>query len=355
MASLPQCSLKEEAILELFTSSSTGCKVSKLRGREPTPDIVSFINTDPSVSTWQERAKPATEKQHAVWVSGYPRSGSSTVLSMVSATMDDNQDPGRPIFSVFEPCHDGDEYQAWLAERAEAKPNHNSCPDVLWSLSRCDFTGIGNLWGWWDPHSTNNHTKFNNVSAHNMCTAADVVAFKTVDFGHDLQQFDFLLDSHPNFRVLDVVRDPRGIYASWMTLEPFATLVKEGFPDTGKPFYTLTEICDHFDMNLKFIDERVHRVVFEELMTNPWDVTQGVYEFLGIPFGNKQSMWIENVFNNTDCPPPPPEMVGFTDCHADSGSAVTDRWRTVLTEKELSEWKNSKSCQRIAEVYNFRD
>merc|ERR1719401_2814590 len=142
-----------------------------------------------------------------------------------------------------------------------ATGENGACPHVLKNLVRCDFDGVDKLWGWWDPHSTNNHTKFYNQSAHELCVDASIVAFKTVDYGHDLQEWQWLMDSHPHLRVLDVVRDPRGIYASWKTLEPFATLLKEG--DHGKPFYTLTEICDHFEMNLNFIDPRVHRVVFE--------------------------------------------------------------------------------------------
>jgi len=69
-------------------------------------------------------------------------------------------------------------------------------------------------------------------------------------------------------KVLDMVRDPRAIYASWKGLEPFKTLVGEN------DFYTLSQICDHFAKNLDFDDDRIKRVIFEDLMTNPKAITK---------------------------------------------------------------------------------
>jgi hypothetical protein len=261
------------------------------------------------------------------------------MLSMISATMDNNHDPGH-VFSLFEPCHDGDEFK---------DSKKSQCGPVLKSLTRCNFDGIEKLWGWSDPHSTNNHTKFNADLARDICTQADIVAFKTVDYGHSIEQWKWLLDSHPNFRVLDIVRDPRGIYTSWKDLEPFKSLVAAG------DFYTITDICTHFAKNLDYHDPRVHRVVFEELMETPKKVTTEVYEFLRLPYGDKQTQWIHDVFNNSACPPPPPELVGFTDCHANSGSSVVEKWHTVLSEEELQEYQDSPECQRVAKAYGYKD
>jgi len=275
--------------------------------------------------------------QRVVWVSGYPRSGSSTVLSMVSATVDDNRAAGQ-TFSLFEPCHDGDVLAKWKAQAG--------CSSLLYGLTRCDFAGIKKLWGWADPHSTNNYTTFSSLAAHDVCAAADVVAFKTVDYGHELSSWKWLLDSHPNMRIIDVVRDPRGIYASWKVLEPFASLVK-----TGK-FYTLVEICDHFEKNIEYKDDRIHRVLFEDLLSFPYRTTRNVYKFLGETYGEEQEAWVQNAFNNKHCPPPKPGMEGFTDCHTNS-TAVKDKWRTVLKQSELDAFTKSKSCTKIAKYYGY--
>jgi len=273
-----------------------------------------------------------------VWVSGYPRSGSSSILSMVSATRDDNTDGGT-VFSLFEPCHEGDQYKEWKQK--------DGCSGVLWGLARCNFEGITNLWGWADPHSTNLHRKYNKKAATSKCGEADVIAFKTVDFGHDLKEWTWLLDSVPSMKVLDVVRDPRGIYASWKGLEPFKSLVESG------NFYTIPEVCENFARNLDFEDDRVHRVVFEELMGNPFNSTVNTYSFLGLEYGGKQKDWVKSVFQAKDCPEPKVNMQGFTDCHTQPGTEVAEKWRTELTDEEKKLFSENADCLKVAQAYGW--
>ena len=221
---------------------------------------------------------------------------------------------------------------------------------MLFDVSHCDFCGVEQLWGWRDSHSTSNFTKeFNKDVATEMCEEADIIAFKTVDWGRDLHKWNWLLNSRSHMKVLDMVRDPRAIYASWKWLEPFKSLVEA--PD----FYTLTEICDHFARNLDFKDQRVKRVIFEDLMQNPKVVTQQIYAFLGEAFTDEQEKWIQGAFNAKDCPPPAPGMKGFTDCHTSSGvdPRGDEKWRDELTAAELAIFENSKNCQRVADAYNY--
>eukprot|EP00448_Togula_jolla_P005185 CAMPEP_0170612518 /NCGR_PEP_ID=MMETSP0224-20130122/23768_1 /TAXON_ID=285029 /ORGANISM="Togula jolla, Strain CCCM 725" /LENGTH=362 /DNA_ID=CAMNT_0010938031 /DNA_START=73 /DNA_END=1161 /DNA_ORIENTATION=+ len=279
----------------------------------------------------------------AVWIASYPRSGSSTMLSMVSAAIEGHEDDRLKqggTFSLFEPCHDGDVYDDWKSKQG--------CSSLLWGLSRCDFKGVKNLWGWADPHSSNNHSKFAADVATKMCSASPVVAFKTVDYGHDLKTWNWLLDSHPNMKVLDVVRDPRSIYASWKTTEPFTTLVASG------DFYKLTEICENFAKNIRFDDKRVHHIKFEELMASPWNVTNKAYTFLGLPFGDPQEAWISATFNAKDCPEPKPWQQGFTDCHTGAHDAV-DKWHEVLSQEELADFNSNEACQLVKTHYGYSD
>lgn len=292
-------------------------------------DQISFVNHSDS-------AAPGV--QRVIWVSGYPRSGSSTALSLVSATMDDNRDPKGNTFSVFEPCHDGDEYAKWQEQEG--------CASVLENLAQCDFSGIRGLWGWEDPHTTTGFKDYSSDHAHNLCTNSEVVAFKTVDYGHELKAFKWFLDDLPKLRILDVVRDPRGIFGSWKVLEPFASLIKAG------DFYTIPRVCKHFAANLDFQDDRVHRIVFEDLLDDPFNTTNNAYKFLELEFGEQQQHWIEHVFHATWCPPVDPSMEGFTDCHIDAG-ANKEKWREVLTDEEQKTFINDPDCQRIAKAYGW--
>jgi hypothetical protein len=260
---------------------------------------------------------------------------------MVSATVDNNRDGGH-TFSLFEPCHDGDEYDSKLKRRG--------CRQLLYGVSHCDFSGIEDLWGWRDPHSSNNYSKeFDADAAKEMCEEADIVAFKTVDWGHNLKDWQWLLDTHRNIKVLDMVRDPRAIYGSWKRLEPFKTLVETD------DFYTLGEICDHFARNLAFNDTRVKRVIFEDLMSYPTAVTKHIYEFMGQDFAQEQEEWLAAAFNAEECPPPPPGMEGFTDCHTFTGvdPRGQEKWRDDLSQADLDLFANRESCQLVAQAYKY--
>lgn len=285
----------------------------------------------------------------SVWVTGFPRSGSSTTLSMVKAVADiaDGQAPGE-VFSLFEPCHDGDAVAASLAEEG--------CSGLLSHIARCDFGGVEQLWGWNQPHSTNNHTQiFSKALATEYCLQAHVIAFKTVDYGHDIGQFLWLLDAEPTLRVVATVRDPRGIYASWKTTEPFPDLLRN--PEScgtcpGGAFYNMTQLCDAFAANLQVNDERVHTVVFEELLRRPVEITRRVYNFLGASFSANQREWIKRTFDAQDCPEEPSWHEGFADCHTNSAGA-TDSWREALTDEELAIFSSHASCRLVAEAYGY--
>lgn len=278
--------------------------------------------------------------RQVVWVSGYPRSGSSTMLSMVSAASGhlDAREPGQ-TFSLFEPCHNGDELSPVLEV--------TGCMGLLGSIANCEFAGVQHLWGWPDPHSTNNKTAFSSEAATRICKESNLIAFKTVDFAHDLKRYMGMVDAEPRLKILDVVRDPRGIWGSWKTLEPFSTLVKEG------SFYSLLEICETFASNLELNHSNIHHVVFEELVSDPVKTTMKVYDFLDIPFEEPQRAWVDRTFDAKECPPPPPGVPKeFTDCHEKSKNTA-EKWREVLSDEELASFNASPACQKVVRAYGF--
>lgn len=296
-----------------------------------------------------EEEETAPHTRVSVWVTGFPRSGSSTTLSLVKAVSGntDSQAPGQ-VFSLFEPCHEGDELDPWL--RAEG------CSGLLTHVAKCDFGGVTRLWGWPQPHTTNNHTmEFSKAVAASFCDKSDVIAFKTVDYGHDLSQFLWLLDSAPSMRIVATVRDPRGIYASWKTTKPFKGLLKRRWlcgTCPGGLFYNLTQICDAYAANLNLDDNRIHTIVFEELLQRPVKTTKRAYEFLGMRFGQAQMEWINRTFDASNCPEEPTWHQGFADCHTKSASQ-NEAWRSVLDAKEIDMFNSHANCVRVAEAYGY--
>jgi hypothetical protein len=242
-------------------------------------------------------------------------------------------------FALFEPCHDGDMYDSWLEE--------NGCGALLSGISVCNFTGVKNLWGWNNPHTTNNDERtFDPANATEMCARSDMVAFKTVHDRHPMKHWKWLLDEQPHMLVLDMVRDPRGIWSSWKSTPAFKEEMDSG------AFGTLSDICKLFANNIDFDDNRVHRVVFENLVKDPEAVAKSVYDFLGLPFLQDQKRWVKQTFNAKECPPHMPWFENYTDCHTSSGT-VSEKWRTVLSAKEKLEFARSNDCRRVAKVYGY--
>lgn len=276
----------------------------------------------------------------SVWVNGYPRSGSSTILSMVAAADSEKLDSrtSGKTFSLFEPCHDGDIYEPWLQDQG--------CGGLLKGLTSCDFKGIQSLWGWPDSHTTSDHRKYSSIVAQHLCSRSRIVAFKTVDYGHNISAYRDFVDASPQLRILDIVRDPRGIYASWKTTPSFANLIG------NQKFYTLTQVCETFASNFDLHHPNVHHVIFEELTQRPKDTMEKVFNFLGVPFGEAQVHWLNRTFDAPDCPTPKEWEVGYTDCHQNS-KAVVDKWKEVLSAAELEEFSKSAACRQVAQAYNY--
>jgi hypothetical protein len=278
------------------------------------------------------------ESRRAIWVTGFPRSGTSTVLSMVSAgqTVMNDYEGDEKIFSLFEPCNPQDKFAG------------AGCKELIWQILHCNFTGVEFLHGWHNYHSTsqNTHKKpYSPEGAKRLCSAADAVAFKTVTADHRLENWEWLLDEKSDLRILDVVRDPRGIYASWKSTEPFATTISAASFDAKG---MIKEICDVFSDNIDFDNKRVHRVVFEQLVANPKKTVRKAYGFMGMEFGKRQATWITETFGASECA----GMSNFTDCHTNSDEAA-EKWRSALSQKELDLFAEIESCQRVSQQYGF--
>jgi hypothetical protein len=255
------------------------------------------------------------------------------MVSLGQTVMDDCENDDR-TFSLFEPCHPADEFAG------------TNCGDLLHQLLHCNFTGITNLNGWENPHSTSKHREkdpFSAAGATKLCKHADVVALKTISADKDLRNWEWLLQDTPNLHILNVVRDPRGIYASWKMTEPFAERIEAG----KQP--TIVEICDVFSQNINFDHPRVHTVVFEQLVSTPVKIMRQAYRFMGMEFGKRQKEWLKETFDVSVCADHENQ---FTDCHKNSGDVV-EKWRSVLSKEELNLFNRTESCQRVLQHYGF--
>jgi hypothetical protein len=277
-----------------------------------------------------------------VWVSGYARSATSTVLSMVKAATlpgaEDSEWGGRKrAFSIFEPCHDGDQLSAALQA--------GGCGALLQQISNCNFEGVEWLHGFEDKHSTPmSRSNYTPSAASAACKEADFIATKTVDFGHRIEEVLNLLDQNPSLRLLDVVRDPRGIWASWKSTYPLWSLL-----ETKQFRHLMTDACESFASNLDAYHPQVHRIVFEDLMSDPHTTMENVYKFLNLPFGEAQTNWIQSTFDSKNCTK---DADQYADCRSNHTVAV-QRWHSVLNETERKTFLENSDCQVVANMYGY--
>lgn len=285
----------------------------------------------------QSRQPDTTAARHIeVWVHAYPRSGSSTVLSMVNAASQQTGD----VFSIFEPCHKED----IISPELKQTRGPFGCEGVMRALAHCDFNGIYGLSHWGNRHTIASGVEdYEPKAASKACRHAHVSAFKTVDYAHDMHQDGALelLAQAPNLRVLDDVRDPRGIYASLVRTKPFSMFVNRSVD-------TLTDICVNLAANLQINHPRIHRVVYDDLVQNPESTVRETYSFLGLKFGHTQEEWIKKNFN-ADCVDP---TDAYADCRHDS-TWTSKKWQRVLTDDEKMAFNSNPACQKVAAHYGF--
>ena len=127
---------------------------------------------------------------------------------------------------------------------------------------------------------------------------------------------DTLLDWYPHARVLYMVRDPRGVVASWEA---------HGRPWTDKPLVTIASrwrrAAERAERWAR--DDRVAVVRYEALATAPEPELRRICEHLDEPFA---AAMIERPATADDIPSPDTEV----------STVSIERWRTELTNHEIA-------------------
>merc|ERR1719343_774924 len=297
--------------------------------------------------------KRFSEEPPEVWISSFPRSASSTSLSLVKAAMSDEK-----TFALFEPCHPGDEMG--LDENGEEyrnKVGNFDCPHLIQKLAHCDFDGVTYLWGWNDSHTTNGGIEFSQDFAAKNCTSAQLRIFKTVgatnyfDPGRLTENMLWVLDHRPKMKILNLVRDPRSIYTSWKHTPAFESELHE-LEKHGSPLWK--EACDTFAANLKVKDPRVFTVVYEKLVKSPESYMREIYNFLGFEFGEEQLAWVQTNFPAENHLCPGGGTWRHADCQGQKESIVEmNAWRDELTLEEKARFDSYENCKTIMKAYDF--
>jgi len=328
----------------------------------------------------------AYDVKTTVWIHGFARSGSSTMMSMVTeagleggpngraaarrrselarvnatATAIKTREEGAAnaplvdnVFALFEPCDRRDK----LAPELEALPYEERCAKLMPGLSNCSFEKVDAFHNW-----QNDHNKLRGAGkdvyvkekAHAACKSADFVAYKTVTRAFESFRLPAhaipALDADPSLLLIDMVRDPRSIFASWMSTWPFN--------DTNLPagvrrnVTALTGICDSIAAGMDVEHPRLKRVVFEHMISRPTQVTRQVGSFLHSPFGTAERNWIARTFNARECPGVTMYIAAYSDCHTDSKVSIA-KWRGVLTNEEKQAFLHYPPCRAVAQRFNY--
>lgn len=256
-----------------------------------------------------------------------------------------NASAASTVFALFEPCHKDDELSQELREQG--------CRGLLQQLSQCDFRGVDNLHGWNKGHShTRGLLEYKPEAARDACSGAKLVTFKTIsninqtlDWATDAKP---LLQSNPALRMIDIIRDPRSIYASMLTTPPFLST-------TPRDATVMTDICDNFASKTNINHPRVRKLVFERLIKDPETVMRNTFNFLGASFGDAQRAWINSTLNASGCQHRTNAWEfasAYRDCHTRSFDDQL-KWENVLTKAEKVAFASHPSCRRIAEEFDY--
>mmetsp|Transcript_10679 Transcript_10679/g.28300 ORF Transcript_10679/g.28300 Transcript_10679/m.28300 type:complete len:396 (-) Transcript_10679:27-1214(-) len=274
-------------------------------------------------------SRRASKAKLVIWISAFARSGSSTVLSLATRT-------DSAVFALFEPCHEGDVLEPHLAAQG--------CGALLLQLASCDFTGILFLWGWQEAHSQTNGAGhvYNPYSAAEACKAADIVAFKTINWAHRLRAQAFpVLAADPRIHMVNIIRDPRSIYSSMQSTRGAFDELKMGTDG-------LISMCDSLCENLDVKHPQVYHLLYEDLATQANTITMGMYEFLGLPFGEDARSFVQQKFNG-DCADSATDPFG--DCRGNSSEGAT-RY-THLSNNEYAAFMAHETCRNVSKAFGY--
>ncbi|CAG0900791.1 unnamed protein product [Darwinula stevensoni] len=165
---------------------------------------------------------------------------------------------------------------------------------------------------------------------------------KVIRFQFDHDALGWLRSRH-DIKVVHWVRDPRGMLNSILRASP-------GEDFQADPWL----LCDRIGRDILAIDslpsDQWRRVSYEELMSDPIEVTRGLYRFLGIPWpsdGEKQVL--------THFAPDPQSMAstkGYYSTYRNGSAFDPHHWKQEMDEVEIA--LTERDCGAVMDALGYQ-
>ncbi|XP_062612324.1 carbohydrate sulfotransferase 3-like [Saccostrea cucullata] len=128
-------------------------------------------------------------------------------------------------------------------------------------------------------------------SLQEKCIKARTRTLKTIRF--PMSAVETLLKRLPSLKVIHLVRDPRAILHSQLVTSLASV---ENFDNFSKSFCRrMSENIQHEKQLSVNYPRRIHRLVYENLATNPRDVTKRLYDFLFAIFNENVEKYVKSL------------------------------------------------------------
>lgn len=266
----------------------------------------------------------------SIWISSFERSGSSVVLELVSQALIENR-----LFSIFEPCAETENEEVNSTEMPFSR-----CMEYIEDVQSCHFEGVGRIAHWRSMDSSIKGSKSGRLTTATPaveCMNGDLRIFRTTDFQRFESVID-LLEQYQTTKTVQVIRDPRAIWASQLQAVESGVLEKVLEPH---------ELCSIMARNMKFKHPNLVTLKFESLVRRPHTVARKLFEDLDLDFGQKVTQWLSRRFSkNADC-----QENTLSSCKQDPTKSMF-KWRAAMTAEAAEEFRSAE-CKAVIKYYGY--
>nr|XP_039267753.1 carbohydrate sulfotransferase 1-like [Styela clava] len=122
---------------------------------------------------------------------------------------------------------------------------------------------------------------------NNKCRSRKISAIKVIKLCHIKSLEPIIRDPSIDFKIIHLVRDPRGIASSRLKIHNDWEIVGN-----------IASVCDQHATNVRagrnvhWLQDRYKLVRYEDMATNPIGMAKEIYDFIGLPFVDSVRSWI---------------------------------------------------------------
>jgi hypothetical protein len=269
-----------------------------------------------------------------IWVQSFGRSGSSTLYELILQAQEKEK-----LFSIFEPCANKDVFHGTEIDKNATKVE-SKCVEFMDDLQKCQFDDIDKLVHWEHKDSVHEAKNYGKLTATYECNNAGLRVFKTLNSRNLRADAKMQEEKHPGTKIVHLIRDPRGIWASQKEASEEGVFKGQWEPE---------DLCSSMNYNSEADNhQKVVTIKFEDLIRRPQTTARQLYTDLGLEFGEKQRKWVAEHFGvHDDC-----EETALSTCKRDSHKSL-NKWKQVI-DAETARKFSSGSCKRVFERYGYQ-